>query len=87
MPYADRHAELSARKWRRIRAYVLSRSRICALCGKPGADTVDHIIPVSLGGSLYDLANLRPACAACNYKRGNGTRPPRPDPIPTSRDW
>jgi hypothetical protein len=32
--------------------------------------TQDHIIPVSYGGS-NDLANLRPACALCNSKRGN----------------
>ena len=87
MPYADRHTELSARKWRRIRAYILSRSNICALCGKPGATTVDHVVPLSLGGDPYDLRNLRPACAACNFRRGNRMGPTKPDPIRTSRNW
>ena len=36
---------------------------------------------------MYDLSNLRPACATCNYKRGNGTRVVKPNPIPTSRNW
>lgn len=32
--------------------------------------TVDHILPVSLGG--FDrITNLRPMCARCNSKRGN----------------
>ncbi|WP_280314457.1 HNH endonuclease [Nocardia wallacei] len=37
--------------WDRDRAHVLRRDRgICHICGKPGADTVDHITPQSQGG-------------------------------------
>lgn len=32
--------------------------------------TVDHVIPVSLGGG-NNLKNLRPAHASCNERRGN----------------
>lgn len=32
----------------------------CWLCGHPGADTVDHVLPRHHGGT-HDLANLRPA--------------------------
>jgi|GEM_PF-2244048 len=31
---------------------------ICYVCGLPGATTVDHIIPISEGGSLRDRGNL-----------------------------
>jgi 5-methylcytosine-specific restriction endonuclease McrA len=47
---------------------------VCALCGGEGADTKDHIIPRSLGGSDA-LDNLRPAHRRCNSRRGN--RPAR----------
>lgn len=45
--------------------------RQCWLCGMPGADSADHVIPISRGGAVYDLANLAPAHRACNYGRGN----------------
>lgn len=42
----------------------------CHLCGRPGADSADHLIPRSHGGP-DDLTNLRPAHRSCNYSRGN----------------
>lgn len=33
--------------------------------------TVDHILPVSKGGT-NDLFNLQPMCSSCNSKKGNG---------------
>lgn len=41
----------------------------CHLCGLDGADTADHLIPRSEGGT-DDLENLRPAHQACNSARG-----------------
>lgn len=58
------------RPWRRIRAQVLDGNPPCHICGKPGADTVDHIVPLSEGGNPLDPANLRPACVSCNSRRG-----------------
>ena len=37
---------------------------------KPKAGSVDHIIPVSKGGT-NDESNLRWACRSCNCSRGN----------------
>lgn len=50
----------------------------CHLCGLPvhptgrgkGSATIDHVIPVSKGGSNA-LENLRLAHSSCNFKRGN----------------
>jgi hypothetical protein len=42
---------------------------MCALCGRRKADTVDHIVEVDQGGG-HEMGNLRPACKACNSKRG-----------------
>jgi 5-methylcytosine-specific restriction protein A len=62
---------------------------VCWLCGRPGADTVDHVTPLSLGGTS-DLDNLRPAHGAktdyCEGNFGRGNRKPRPM-LNTSREW
>jgi 5-methylcytosine-specific restriction endonuclease McrA len=63
-------------RWRRARAAVLARDhRECCVigCGEE-ATTVDHIVPVSLGGDYYALDNLRAMCRHHNSSRGNGTR-------------
>lgn len=51
---------------------VLRRDHgICHLCGQPGADTADHLVPASLGGT-DDLSNLAAAHHdPCNILRGN----------------
>ena len=40
----------------------------------PLAFVVDEIVPVSKGGSPFDMANTRPAHNICNARRGDGTR-------------
>lgn len=39
---------------------ILSASDICHICGKPGADAVDHVIPLARGGA-DDASNKKPA--------------------------
>ena len=55
------HKRNSERRWRNLRVAILAQSDVCHLCGKPGADTIDHVIPVALGGDQWDPTNLRPA--------------------------
>jgi len=60
---------------------------ICRLCEEPidlalnwpdpGSASLDHVIPVSRGGS-GELANLRLAHLHCNTSRGNGEPRVRP---------
>jgi 5-methylcytosine-specific restriction endonuclease McrA len=66
----------------------------CARCGHainphldprhPLSFTLDHIVPLSLGGSLLDPANARSMHRRCNSARGNRTGP---QPLKTSRRW
>lgn len=58
-----------AQQW--VRKTLAEYGTTCWLCGLPGADSADHVIPRSLGGAVYDLANLGPSHRSCNYARGN----------------
>src|ERR1035437_5986294 len=59
--------------WRRVRLTILERDgHVCQIQGrkcKGLADQVDHIVPVSKGGSWLYPSNLRAACSKCNYAR------------------
>ena len=92
MSQHERDGRNSAR-WKTLRRQILDESDICWICGHHGADTIDHIVPMSMGGQ-NDRANLRPAhgrrrpdlgCPG-NYSRGDGRRN-RNTPRPTSRTW
>ncbi len=48
-------------------AYVIGRP--CAICGRP-ADQLDHITPVSRGGTDHPT-NLQPLCGACNLAKSD----------------
>lgn len=48
-------------------------SGTCHLCGQPGADTWDHVVPLSRGGT-NDYANLRPAHRSCNSRKRDRTQ-------------
>ena len=79
----------NGRPWRRIRAQVLAASNVCWLCGEPGADSVDHVIPLRIlkqTGQMQlaeDPANLRPAHKVCNSRRQDTP----PTPLVSSRRW
>ncbi len=89
---------ISTRRWRNLRAALLNtwraEGRTCALrlrgCTTT-VDTVDHVIPRSLGGAVFDRANLVPSCTYCNQAKGNGiNRTARQGirrPTVRSREW
>ena len=73
----------STRKWRKLRAFVLARDNgICHICGRAGANSVDHLVPRAHGGS-DDPANLAAAHKSCNEARGARVAE---QPV-TSRRW
>lgn len=41
---------------------------VCHLCGLPGADTRDHVVPLAAGGT-NDSSNIRPAHRSCNSRK------------------
>jgi hypothetical protein len=43
----------------------------CVYCGRP-ADTYDHVLPISRGGTS-EVANVVPACRRCNSAKGART--------------
>lgn len=47
---------------------------ICAMCGEKKYCEVDHIVPVSKGGGLCPLDNLRMLCQKCHRKETNKLR-------------
>lgn len=53
---------------KRVREDVLSAGA-CAYCGSESLLEVDHIFPVSKGGT-NDRGNLQPLCWLCNRKKG-----------------
>ncbi|WP_435196348.1 HNH endonuclease [Streptomyces sioyaensis] len=69
-------------------------TNLCWICGQPidlglppnhvMAWTLDHYVPLSLGGDPLDPANAREAHRRCNSARGNG---PPPNHVRTTREW
>ena len=62
----------SNKSWRK--AIWAKSNNLCAHCGKrtpPNQQTVDHVIPIVLGGG-NDSRNLMPLCAKCNKDKASG---------------
>jgi 5-methylcytosine-specific restriction endonuclease McrA len=84
----------NGRPYRRLTAAVKALGDPCARCGHnidptlgprhPLSFTLDHIVPISRGGSLLDPANVRSMHRRCNSARGNRVGP---QPLKTSRRW
>lgn len=59
-----------------VRIRVMKRDRFtCVYCGTTGAESeleIDHVHPVSKGGS-HHISNLVTACRKCNQAKGAGT--------------
>ena len=68
-------------EYERNKKKILMSQDICALCGKPVdkslkyphpmSATIDHIIPIDLGGHPSDICNLQLAHMCCNRAKSN----------------
>jgi 5-methylcytosine-specific restriction endonuclease McrA len=62
---------LGSKKWKDIRLKVLARDgRVCYIC-QGEATQVDHVIPRTKMGDMWDMENLAAICAKCNVRKGN----------------
>lgn len=65
----EQRQRLRGRRWMEIRRAVLSDSPLCIKCFAQGRVTaaveVDHIVPISRGGS-DELENLQALCIECH---------------------
>lgn len=68
---------ISGRKRQDRNRRILAASDVCHICGHPGSDAVDHVVPLNprAGGQVgtEDPSNLRPAhhdvdCATCGRR-------------------
>lgn len=71
--------------YRKARAALLARSTTCWICGREGADTADHVVPLIDGGHPTSLLNMRPAHRSCNSRRGANRA--TVSTVQTSRTW
>lgn len=71
--------------WAKLRRRILRRDAgICHVCGRPGADEVDHVVPASQGGT-DDPGNLAaihddPCHRAKTAREANAAKPTRKRP-------
>jgi len=67
-------------QYERNKKIIFATQNVCAICGKPVdfsipypdpmCATVDHIIPIAMGGHPSDLDNLQLAHFKCNRLKG-----------------
>ena len=75
----DKHGPFAS-SYRTNRKIILATRSVCAICGgfvdktlkspHPMSATIDHIIPVALGGHPSDMDNLQLAHRRCNRLKG-----------------
>ncbi|MGH2843603.1 MAG: HNH endonuclease [Solirubrobacteraceae bacterium] len=87
-----RDGQVYGAEWRRQRQRALERDgHRCTQCGSRMHLTVDHIVPVSQGGS-HDLSNLATLCETCHHSKtgrqhGYGSQPPKDPPATPRTRW
>jgi 5-methylcytosine-specific restriction endonuclease McrA len=61
--------EITSKQWHEI---LKQHNFSCAICGSKDDICIDHIIPLSRGGT-NTKDNIEPLCRSCNSKKGNST--------------
>lgn len=68
-------SDIKSKRWQALRLKILQRDEYeCAVVGcETAATTVDHIVPRSRGGEMWEETNLVAMCAHHNSSKGNKT--------------
>ena len=59
----------------------------CKTCGRAGRLDVDHIVPMSDGGSTWDPDNLQSVCRGCHFAKTAQENRRRKVVSPEALDW
>lgn len=60
------YGELTSKDWNKV---LEKYNHTCANCGSEDNLTIDHIVPLSMGGTNTS-DNIQPLCKSCNSKKG-----------------
>lgn len=60
---------LTGRQWRAVLEFY---NHTCLRCGSAESISMDHVVPLSLGGS-HEVCNVQPLCMPCNRMKGTKT--------------
>ena len=71
MREGDNASFYNSKRWRALRNYFIQMNPLCSQCerdgnGPTGAQCVDHIKPISMGGSMVSISNLQALCNSCH---------------------
>ena len=73
MREVDNASFYNSKRWRALRNYFIQKNPLCAQCKRDGiitgAQMVDHIKPITMGGSSVDKKNLQSLCNTCHAKK------------------
>ena len=75
MREVDNASFYNSKRWRSLRNYHIQMHPLCVKCKRDGivkgAQVVDHILAINMGGSPIDKRNLQSLCNSChNSKSG-----------------
>ena len=74
LSHGRRADKLGLRSRKVALSYLADRDNwTCGICHRrvrPGQESIDHIVPLSKGGS-HELSNVQLAHRRCNYQKGN----------------
>lgn len=63
----------NSKKWRKYAHSIRAEEPLCIICLQEGRTTpsqmVDHIHPISKGGSKWERSNLQALCHKCHNKK------------------
>lgn len=64
----ERSKHYNTKRWQKIRKRVLRRDPMCQMCEEEPSEEVDHITPLSEGGT-DSMENLQGLCTSCHSKK------------------